>query len=98
MSDHSTYYDDVREMFFIVLGLLQLCSAVFGDFKVDDAVDAVTNKKSPYPMSNESKFKFSSFTSPFARGKLHQGHFTLSQISFYEFEQHLNETTNVVFT
>ena len=34
-------------------------NAVFRDFEVGDADDAVTKKKSPYPMSNESKFNFS---------------------------------------
>ena len=34
-------------------------NAVFRDFEVGDADDAVTKKKSPYPMSNESKFSFS---------------------------------------
>ena len=35
-------------------------NAVFKDFEVgDDDDDAVTKKKSPYPMSNESKFNFS---------------------------------------
>ena len=34
-------------------------NAVFTDFEVGDGDDAVTKKKSPYPMSNESKFNFS---------------------------------------
>ena len=34
-------------------------NAVFRDFEVGDADDVVTKKKSPYPMSNESKFNFS---------------------------------------
>ena len=42
-------------------------NAVFRDFEVGDADDAVTKKKSPYPMSNESKFNFSKkkFMPPF---------------------------------
>ena len=71
-------------------------NAVFGDFEVGDADNAVTKKKSPYPMSNESKSNFLSFVVTFAIGELHQGHFTPLK-SFYKFEQHLNET-NVVFT
>ena len=34
-------------------------SAVFRDFEVGDDDDTVTKKKSPYPMSNKSKFNFS---------------------------------------
>ena len=42
-------------------------NAVFRDFEVGDADDVVTKKKSPYPMSNESKFNFSKkkFMPPF---------------------------------
>ena len=32
---------------------------MYWDFDVGDADDAVKKKKSPYPMSNESKFNFS---------------------------------------
>ena len=76
-------------------------NAVFGDFEVGDADNAVTKKKSPYPMSNEIKFNFLSFVVTFARGQLPQSHargqFSPLSNVFYEFEQHLNET-NVVFT
>ena len=34
-------------------------NAVFRDFEVGDADDVMTKKKSPYPMSNESKFNSS---------------------------------------
>ena len=51
--------------------------AVFEDFEVGDADDAMTKKKSLYPKSNESKFNFWSFVVTFTRGDLHHGHFTL---------------------
>ena len=63
---------------------------MFGDFEVGDANNAMAEKKSPYPMSNDSKFNFDLSLSllqeeNYIRVILHHPN------SFYEFEHHLNE-------